>query len=288
MIPRRAVRIARKGLAGTAGRLLVVVVVVAIVAAWSPHARAQCAGAEVPVFVQTAVQPNILIAYDTSASMKEPIDASWFFGYSGWSDYTTAMADYLATLDGDDCLNLHLGGVPFEKNAVYDAYEAKICDHYSDCAETSSWQETSLSWSGWAGPDDGGLSWYDVDAAYIGNYLNYLHSNRVRDAVAREAIKDIVSNLSGMRVGLMGFTPYLADGNTADLGGELIAPIDLDPAGVITALTDYSETTGLIANGFGHTPLALQVKDGARYFKGEYTDENGQLVASPSRTFSFS
>ncbi len=117
----------------------------------SSAARAQTC--EVPIIVTSSVKPNVMIAFDSSASMREPATTTGMPVYDATSTtYKTQFETYLATLDVNvSPLKKHMqdlfgngGNTGFTDNAIYDAAENKVCNDYKsgNCAPT-----TTMTWA---------------------------------------------------------------------------------------------------------------------------------------------
>ncbi len=247
----------------------------------------------VPPFTQTNTPANVLILYDTSASMRETIDAlakgskqiSGETYYPGDFDYTTTYAAYTTT-----------SGKTFSAGKVYDAYENEVSTTIASFSPSGlnntvkNWMRDNLTKQGWSYKNhpNRNAGWYNVGAYYSGNYLNFLHASSMRDDVGRSAIYDLVNNTTGVSFGLMAYKFRGTSSDDNDLGGLMIAPISTDKTALLAAISSYSgdvsdssNNSGLIMNAFGQTPIAKQLKDAATYFESGFTNPDNTVFPTP-------
>jgi len=266
---------------------------------------------EVPPFMEVNTPPNVLIIYDTSASMRETTTAPKNT-YDNTVTYYDDFLTYLSSLDSSSSsLWKHMKAInnpsgsalPFLTAGVYDSYENKLCDDVSSCGMILPAHRTKLNANGYAngGKATGAGGWYSVRELFLGNYLNFLHTKGMRDDVGRQAIRELVSNNPNTNYGLMAYHYWGDNKNpengTTPYGGLIIAPVSDNPTALINALDNYqgdpvfdtawndvdidpSANTGLIMNSFGQTPLALQLEAAYQYFKGDFVDPVSDLAYS--------
>ncbi|MGQ4809556.1 hypothetical protein NKDENANG_02974 [Candidatus Entotheonellaceae bacterium PAL068K] len=249
------------------------------------------------------VKPNVMIIYDTSASMRIPtlakrpkIDKNGNLmrgDYDPETDYTNAFQTYLDGLDpATSSLWKHMKALnnpsgkaaPFRRFAVYDAYENEICNDANNvCPGVTAGQLAYLHSAGYAGPREDGLgSFFNVNTRFLGNLLNFFHLNGMRDDLARQAVRDLVANTPDVNFGLMGYQFWgdrNSNGGREVFGGRLLAPIQEDKTTLLNMLDTYSgnlsdptRNQGLIINSFSQTPTAKQLVAAYQYFKGVFRD----------------
>ncbi len=249
---------------------------------------------DIPPFTQTTTPANVLILYDTSASMRELINAKAFGVkqingenyYPGDYNYNTAYAVHTTT-----------SGKTFSANSVYDVYENLIeadvnnFNPFPSNATKTNWMKDNLEIQGWTSSShpNRNSNWYGFQNTYfLGNYLNFLHANAMRDDVGRAAIYDLVNSTSGVSFGLMAYKFRGSGSDDNNLGGLMVAPVNSDKTAFLNAINSYSgdksdsnNNTGLIMNAFGQTPIAKQLRDAVTYFQSGYTNPDGTTFSSP-------
>ena len=276
-----------------------------------PVTASDSSAREVPPFMEVNTPPNVLIIYDTSASMREPTTANKNT-YNNTATYYTEFLNYLNTLNSSTsslwkhmkALNNPSGNaIPFLTDGVYDSYENKVCDDVNNCSKILPAHKTKLNTNGYANGKQatGAGGWYSVQELFLGNYLNFLHTRGMRDDVARQAIRDLVANNTDINFGLMAYHYWGNNKNpengTTPYGGLIIAEVSDNSSTLIDALDNYqgdpvyntawndvaidpSANSGLIMNSFGQTPLALQLEAAYQYFKGTYVDPVSDVAYS--------
>ena len=141
---------------------------------------ARASSCEIPIQVALGIKPNIVVSYDTSASMKintnglhrtrdfymVPADDPDTDGYAGgyaqkfqdllvaWEAEVAASSDP----DFDHAVLVHMNDVhgcrtcPFDEHALYDAADNRVCDHLFDldCTPTppASYRLEDMTWPG--------------------------------------------------------------------------------------------------------------------------------------------
>jgi type IV pilus assembly protein PilY1 len=222
-------------------KLLACCLIVALVGLPLPSARADDSdifGAE--------IQPNVLIAFDTSGSMDDQIYAD---PYEAAQTYT---GTYVTT-------KVYKSGY----SGTYSVYADSISAVSSATARTA--LSTVGYWSGRIGGSTVNL--------YTGNYLNWRATPGAslvkKIDVAKRVLTKLVSNTEGVRFGLMDFTNNSQQGHG---GGAIDAPIGSDTTTLTTAINNFSPN--------GYTPLGEMLRDAGKYFKG-LGDYNGNYKTSP-------
>ena len=226
-------------------KLLACCLIVALVGLPLPMARADDSdifGAE--------IQPNVLIAFDTSGSMDDTIYAD------PYETATTYTGTYVATSVYKSTTSRYGG-------TTYSVYATSIS------AVNSSSARTALSTAGyWSGSIGG-----STVSLYVGNYLNWLATPGATQVkkivVAKRVLTKLVTNTEGVRFGLMDFTNNSTQGQG---GGEIDAPIGSDTTTLTTAINSFTPS--------GYTPLGEMLRDAGKYFKGQ-GDYNGNYTTSP-------
>ncbi len=198
------------------------------------------------------ITPNVLIIFDTSGSMSTK----------------DIPGDYY---DPDQTYTLSSN--PFTKNAVYikswswfgwgsgtNRGYTVFADDINDlnCASVKEALLTEGHVRDYIKNQSGN---YECDgnkrSLYMGNYLNYDFSGggtlKTRNEVAREVIKDLITNTDNVNFGLMRFNN--------DEGGRLIAPCGTDKATLLN-LVDTMPASG-------YTPLAETLAEAGLYFAGK-------------------
>jgi type IV pilus assembly protein PilY1 len=191
------------------------------------------------------IQPNVLLAFDTSGSMDNTI-------YSDPYDVaTTYTGTYTATK------------VYQRVNSAYTVYANTIADVTSSSARTA--LSSAGYWSGRIGGSNRSL--------FTGNYLNWLATPGAQQVkkmdVAKRVLTKLVTNVEGVRFGLMQFTN---NGTQGQGGGKIVAPIGSSPSTLTTAINGFVSS--------GYTPLGELLRDAGRYYKG-LGDYNGNYRTSP-------
>ena len=191
------------------------------------------------------IQPNVLLAFDTSGSMDDEIYADPYDIATTYTGTYVAAKVYKKTSSG------------------YSVYKDTIAEVPSASARTA--LTSKGKWSGWIGG-----SWVSLST---GNYLNWLATPGAQLVkkidVAKRVLTKLVSNVEGVRFGLMRFVNNSSEGHG---GGGILAPIGSDEATLTTAIS------GLGPSGF--TPLGEMLRDAGKYYKGQ-GDYNGNYTTSP-------
>ena len=235
-------------------KILALGLIVALIGLPFPPARAD----DSDIFIFGAhIQPNVLIAIDTSGSMDDTI-------YADPYDINTTYDLHNSCTSGNDKVNCVAATVYKKKNGKYTVYADSID------AVTSSSARTALSTNGfWSGSIGG--STYNL---YVGNYLNWLATPGAQQVakitVAKQVLTKLVTNTEGVRFGLMRFTN---NGNQGYGGGKILSPVGTDPATIITQINNL--------NSDGYTPLGEMLRNAGNYYKGGVGDYTGGYKTSP-------
>lgn len=223
---------------------------------------------ETPLFIVTAVTPNVMLVVDNSGSMENII---WASGY----DATVTYADWSKVNNGASAWTTRDGNI---SHASLLSSTWRTSGSGVDCA--AGWVRGKTS----AGttkclklPDPVGGS----GTRWTGNYLNYLFAtyatatdlttgtipNDYRMRVARNVATSVVTNNANLRLGLFDF-------NT-DQGAHLLQTCNTgNTAALTTSIAGINATTW--------TPLAESLYEVTRYFRGMASYYNtGVTYASP-------
>jgi len=190
------------------------------------------------------IQPNVLIAIDTSGSMADSIPADPYDTAVTFPGTKTAAAVYKRT-----------SPPTLYKNTVAEV-------------PSSSARDALNSVGYWSGRISG--TRYNLAT---GNYLNYLSSPSSTQVpkitIAKRVLTNLVGNTEGVRFGLMRFGANTSMGAG---GGKIIAPMGSTVATITTAISNLTTT--------GWTPLGEVMRDAGKYYKGQ-GDYYGDYATSP-------
>jgi len=228
-------------------KLLACCLIVTLVGLPLPRARADDSdifGAE--------IQPNILIAFDTSGSMDDKIYADPYEAATTYTGTYDVVKVYKKTTSWG------WGGT-----TTYSVYANSIAEVSSSSARTA--LTNAGYWSGSIGGSTVNL--------FVGNYLNWLATPGAtlvkKIDVAKRVLTKLVTNTEGVRFGLMDFTNNSKQGQG---GGEIDAPIGSSVSTLTTAINKFTPN--------GYTPLGEMLRDAGKYFKGQ-GDYSGNYATSP-------
>lgn len=219
---------------------------------------------QVPLYLTTSVQPNVMLLIDNSGSMDNIV---WATGYNN----TTTYPDW---------------GL----NNVIDAWAFPYPWSASD-GNFSYWLIGQGSCpSGWKEGRNGATTKClklpdpvgNGNTRYTGNYLNYLFNTYANNTnlttgtipsdyrmnVARTVATNLINNTSGMRFGISSFNPA---NNTQ--GGVIQAACGSSTSTITTAIAGLTSATW--------TPLAEAYYEITRYFRGTSSYYNAGTYTSP-------
>lgn len=221
----------------------------------------------------TAIEPNVMIIFDTSGSMGiEDVPAN---PYDRNTDYTG-------------------GGGGYEKNAVYRWDNAlggwsKLMDRGAldqTCTNTGIDDELDGNGQVWGrintdSPYDCGEHYDELDLR-LGNFLNfenggYTGRTRKRLDVAKEVVKQLIDDHPKVRFGLMRFTPGSARDPNDTKGGRLSDNGDINKKPTNAQLK--ADIDAFIADS--NTPLAETLAEAGLYFAGGRSWFNNVTYTSP-------
>jgi type IV pilus assembly protein PilY1 len=223
---------------------------------------------QTPLFIATAVTPNVMLVVDNSGSMESII---WASGY----DSKTTYPDWSRVNNGAAAWTNLSGSITNSSliSATWRTSGAGV-----DCAANWARGKTSTGTTKCLklpDPLGGGAT------RWAGNYLNYLFEtyatntdlttglipNDYRMNVAKKVATNVVNNNANLRLGLMNF-------NT-DQGGHLMQACNTgNTAALVTSIGTLSATTW--------TPLAESLYEVTRYFRGMASYYNtGVTYTSP-------
>jgi type IV pilus assembly protein PilY1 len=205
--------------------------------------------ADTPLFIGTAVDPNVMLLVDTSGSMDNIIWASGYDNTLTYPDWSNGGANYDPKNSNNRTGNHGKGA------ACSDGWkEGKNATGKTKCLRL---------------PDPAGGG----DTRYTGNYLNYLFEtyadntdlaggaipNETRIQVARTASKDLVDKSSGVRFGTSSF--YNPSDKNYGHGATIDEACDSNNAAAVKAAIDnYTASSS--------TPVAEALYEVTRYFRG--------------------
>jgi type IV pilus assembly protein PilY1 len=193
----------------------------------------------------TNIEPNVMIALDSSGSMDDEIE-------------TNVAYDPTITYPEDDYNDSR---VYRKQGNNYNKYANSISQVDHSAAESA--LSTVGFWSG-------RISGSNVQL-FVGNYLNYLFEDCTTCAsvkkmdIAKQVITSMINNVEGVRFGVMRF-------NSGGNYGQMVATIGTATSTIITAVNNIDPNGG--------TPTGEQLDDAGRYFKGIQW-RNGNTYTSP-------
>ncbi len=193
----------------------------------------------------TNIEPNVMIALDSSGSMDDEIATN--LAYNPATTYP--VDDYNATR------------VYRKQSSNYNKYANSISDVGSAAARTA--LSTVGFWSG-------SISGSSVQL-FVGNYLNYLFedcttcSNVKKIDVAKQVVSSLINHVDGVRFGVMRF-------NSGGDYGQMVATIGTAKSTMVTAVNNIDPN--------GSTPTGEQLDDVGRYYKGQQL-RNGNTYTTP-------
>ncbi len=210
----------------------------------------------------TNIAPNVLIIFDNSGSMSDTIPAS---GYSPSTTYNTPLTYtttkvYRKYTRRRDCTP--------SSAPCYKVYANTVNDVASASARSA--LNSNGYWSG-------SISGSNVDL-YVGNYLNYLACSscsapQQKIVVAKRVLNNLISNVEGVRFGVMKFK--YVDG--VGVGADMVAPVGSDSSTIINAVNNLTPQ--------GSTPLGEALRDAGNYYKGTYTGYSSPIQYSCQPNF---
>jgi type IV pilus assembly protein PilY1 len=196
------------------------------------------------------VQPNVLVAIDTSGSMDDEIGTP--IPYADGTTYPVSN-----TCLSDRASPCETGVVYRRTGSWWEGYTYTL--YASTVAEvTNADARTALNTAGyWSGRISGSRV-----SLYKGNYLNFNACDTCdgmerKIDIAKRVMTNLVESTEGVRFGLMRFTDNASMG---DGGGKIIAPIGSSVSDITTAIS------GMDASGY--TPLGEMLRDAGKYYKG--------------------
>lgn len=215
---------------------------------------------------QIAVEPNVLIIFDTSGSMDtEDVPGEYYDSdsvYSG-SYGTNKVYEQLSAGCGGDVFELFASDV--NDLNCQDIKDSLLTDGLT----TGEIRDQSNNFN--CGGSERDL--------FLGNWLNYDESgtgdDRRRIEVAKEVISDLIADTDNVRFGLMRFNTS-GDGDEGwsdDDGGQIVADCGTDKATLNATVNAFT------ADGF--TPLAETLAEAGLYFAGETSWYNSGTYTSP-------
>jgi type IV pilus assembly protein PilY1 len=214
----------------------------------------------------TVIQPNVLIIFDNSGSMNDDI-ALTPDPYDPATDYSSSGS--------------------YNKNAVYRQSSGSWSLYINNvepmsCLAAHTALTTSGSYTGKLASN--GTCGTKSRTTALGNYLNYLNgpgaTSKPKLEIAKDVIKNIVTNTDGVRFGLMNFGSWKPAGNYKnDQGGHIVK--DIKDMAIGTNKQDLlNAIKNIVADTW--TPLAEVLYEAGLYFKGAASYFNaGVTYTSP-------
>ena len=193
----------------------------------------------------TNIEPNVMIALDSSGSMEDPI-------------LTNVTYDPTITYPQDD---YNPTRVYRKQGNNYNKYANSISAVGSTAAQTA--LSTVGFWSG-------SIKGSNVQL-FVGNYLHYLFedcttcSDVKKIDIAKQVVGNLINNVDGVRFGVMRF-------NSGGDYGQMVATIGTAKSTMVTAVNNITPNST--------TPTGEQLDDVGRYYKGEQL-RNGNTYSSP-------
>lgn len=200
------------------------------------------------------IEPNVMLLFDTSTSMKADIPS---FPYDPDTTYP---------IDVNPTVVYH------QKKPKYDpeVYKNSIAD-----VPDANARDALATVGFWAGKIKGSKVYLR-----LGNYINFWNCSSCSGLerkfdVAKRVITQLIENVEGVRFGVMRLRSHSLDGGD-DEGefnrGEMVAPIGTDKQTMVDAVNNMVPESG--------TPIGEQLYDAGQYYKGE-TLIDGTKWASP-------
>lgn len=187
----------------------------------------------------TNIQPNVMILFDTSGSMKDSIGT--FIPYDGNTAYP---------------------GTTYTSAAVYRQQSSTTYTVYANsiAAVSSATARAALATNGFWSGKIGGSS---VNL-FVGNYLNYQTCSSCdgvepKIVIAKRIVTNLITNTEGVRFGVMIFANNEVQGQG---GGKVVAPIGANKTTMVNAITAIAVS--------GYTPLGEIARDAGLYYKGQF------------------
>lgn len=223
-----------------------------------------------PLFVSTAVEPNVMLLIDNSGSMSNVI---WATGFDSSTDYT----NWSPSCTSGSCspTNSNYEWTNQDGNIILASLTSGDCD-------------TKYSGSGWIeGENSSGTikclklpnprPYYNPysfgsSTRYTGRYLNYLFQTyangtdltsgqipqKTRIKVAKNVATAVVQNNPNMRFGLSTFNPPTS--SNPGPGGSIVAKVGSSQSTLVNEISQLSPES--------NTPLAETYYEITRYFRG--------------------
>ncbi|HKN48880.1 MAG TPA: PilC/PilY family type IV pilus protein, partial [Actinomycetota bacterium] len=207
------------------------------------------------------VQPNIVILLDNSLSMSDTVPSN---AYLSATTYPAIARCNASCVSG----KVYQRGGSFG-SATYSTYANNVAS-VSDPNAQAALNSTGY-WGGTIGGSKVGL--------YLGNYLNFLYGatsgSDSKINIAHRIINDLLTNVTGVRFGVMTF--WYGNHNAYEKisgtrGAAMVATVGSDITAMKTAVN------GIVADF--DTPLGDALYDAGQYYKGQ-TLSNGTTYASP-------
>jgi type IV pilus assembly protein PilY1 len=196
------------------------------------------------------IQPNVMIVLDSSGSMNDDIGTP--VAYNASTTYCSPVAS--------DCPGTYTAGYVYKVQGNNLSLYAQCIVPVTGCTGVSSSSaQTALSSVGhWQGKISG-----NNISLVTGNYENYLtcgscDGTEPKLTIAKRVIDNLVSNVEGVRFGVMKFENNSNQTNPAGRGA-IVAEIGATVSTITTAVNNISAS--------GYTPLGEQMDDVDRYYK---------------------
>ncbi|MCH7897651.1 MAG: VWA domain-containing protein, partial [candidate division NC10 bacterium] len=212
----------------------------------------------------TGIQPNVMLLFDSSPSMKKKIPSLPYdptTTYAGTLNSTVVyQRDYITPCPV--CSPEAQGSPYVYKNSIAEVPDVNARD--------------SLSTVGyWAGPIGGSKVYLR-----LGNYWNFWNCSTCSGLerkidVAKRVVTNVLQTVNGVRFGVMRLrSKPLVSGDPEFNRGEMVAEIGTDKQTMIDAVNNMAMESG--------TPLGEQLYDAGQYYKGKPL-LNGTSWATPTQ-----
>jgi type IV pilus assembly protein PilY1 len=234
--------------------------------------------------VQAPLQPNVLIVIDDSGSMTDTVRAGDFVPGTAYTQYRVCGSSYCQTNAVYRVSSDRWGGVSYDliNSDVENIEDSCRSKNPKDLLKTTgTYSGRSLKTNGTECASSGSSTYQ------TGNYINYLNSPSAdyiaKIDVAKSVIKNLVTNTSNVKFGLMRFR-HTSSYVSGAKGGELVTTSSVPGAiGTLytTEVKDMDDIfTGTIPNrnalvkaveslsANGYTPPGETLFEAGRYFSG--------------------
>jgi type IV pilus assembly protein PilY1 len=234
-----------------------------------------------------AVEPNVLIIFDNSGSMNQPMS-----GIRAYCPDSYSPSYPYDQPSGQPYINpnwVYKKGTSswFPLNKYKDCVTSAQCANYVPCVAAQNKLKSGGSTGGYyeGKPDNTACNSPSKSYTYAtGNWLrfNFADANdkatcNPKIGIARDVIKGFLEDIQGVRIGLMVF-------NESDEGGHIVDEIKtLDESTNRTKL--INDVGAIVAPSGQYTPLAETLYEAGLYFKGAQSYFNSPPFTSSVKTY---